>query len=62
MKDSKIASRAAIVVFDICHTFFDTLLEDMCHTDVRSRFSTLRVIDALEHRRATAMTELENLI
>ena len=61
-EDSKKASGAAIVVFDICHTFFDTLLQDICPADVRARLSTLTVIDALEHRRATSMNELENLI
>lgn len=49
-------------VFDICHTFFDTLLQEMCPADVRSRLSTLKVIDALEYRRTTAANDLENLI
>lgn len=49
-------------VFDICHTFFDTLLQEMCPADMRSRLSTLKVIDALENRRLAATVELEYLI
>lgn len=28
-------------VFDICHAFFDTLLQELCTADVRTRFSSL---------------------
>lgn len=49
-------------VFEMCHTFFDTLLQEMCPADVRSRLSALKVVDALEQRRMLAITELKYLI
>jgi GTP-binding protein EngB required for normal cell division len=45
----------------ICETFMDTLLEEKCPPDVRTRLSTLKVNEALAVRRQAAIDELAQI-